>query len=95
MWRTNRATVSTVLDESQFEFQFLQKFAFLVRHTSLPVGGKSNLGPQNVPLALEPILPKQEEDQGGNGHRTKKKTCCGSHEHYRLESSPRERAGGW
>ena len=37
MWRTNRATVSAVLDEGQFEFQFLQKFALLFRHRSLPI----------------------------------------------------------
>jgi hypothetical protein len=43
MWRTNRATVSAVLDEGQFEFQFLQKFALLFRHSSLPIGGKSNV----------------------------------------------------
>jgi len=35
LWRTNRATVSAVLDEGQFEFQFLQKFALLFRHRSL------------------------------------------------------------
>jgi hypothetical protein len=43
MWRTDRATVSAVLDEGQFEFQFLQKFALLFRHRSLPIDSKSNL----------------------------------------------------
>ena len=35
MWRTNRTTVSAVLDEGQFEFQFLQKFELLFRHLFL------------------------------------------------------------
>ena len=43
MWRTNRPTVSAVLDEGQFEFQFLQKFALLFRHRSFLFPPKSNL----------------------------------------------------
>jgi hypothetical protein len=41
--RTNEAAISAVLDESRFEFQFLQKLARLLRPRSLPIDDQSNL----------------------------------------------------
>jgi hypothetical protein len=57
MWRANRATISAILDEGQLEFQFLQKFAFLLRHRSAPVDGKSNVGFIYFPSSQKDSLP--------------------------------------